>query len=86
MVGGKCSLLPYGTGICHYITFFKFDIVSVHSFFIFFFNMVSINEMEWSTIPACPSLMCSFNRGNIEGTNSENLCLVFVYLCFMFAK
>ena len=37
-------------------------------------------------IPACPSLMCSFNRGNIERTNFENLCLMFVYVCFMFAK
>ena len=40
-------------------------------------------------IPACPSLMCSFNRGNVEGTNSENLCLMFLYtcvFCFMFAK
>ena len=30
--------------------------------------------------------MCSFNKGNIEGTNFENLCLMFVHLCFMFAK
>ena len=37
-------------------------------------------------IPACPSLMCSFNRVNIEGTNFKNLCLMFVYVCFMFAK
>ena len=43
--------------------------------FIFYFNLVST---EWSTIPACPSLMCSFNRGNTEGTNFENLCLIFV--------
>ena len=30
--------------------------------------------------------MCSFNRGNSEGTNFENLCLMFVYVCFTFAK
>ena len=24
--------------------------------------------MEWSMIPACPSLMFSFNMGNVEGT------------------
>ena len=35
-------------------------IVSVHSFFIFSFNLVSI---------MC--LVCSFNRGNIKGTNSS---------------
>ena len=26
-------------------------------------------------IPACLSLMCSFNRGNIEGTNSSKICV-----------
>ena len=37
--------------------------------------------MEWSMIPACPSLMCFFNRGNTEGTNSsESLCLMCVYV------
>ena len=28
-----------------------------------------------STIPACPSLLCSFNRGNIEGTDSPKICV-----------
>ena len=39
-------------------------------------------------IPAFPSLrlMCSFNRGNIEVTNFKNLCVMFVDVCFMFAK
>ena len=40
---------------------------------------------EWSTIPACPSLMCFFffNRGDTEGTNSSKiLCLMFVCLLF----
>ena len=58
------------------------------SFFKLFFFLVWINPTEWSTIPACPSLMCSFNRGNTEGTNSlEKMCLLFVYtcmFCFMF--
>ena len=32
-------------------------------------------------IPVCPSLMCFFNRGNTEGTNSlKILCLMFVYV------
>ena len=30
---------------------------------------------EWSTIPACPSLMCFFNRGGAEGTDSSKFCL-----------
>lgn len=49
--------------------------------FLFSFNLVLINYTEWSMIPACPSLMYSFNRGYIEGTNLKNLCLMFV--CFV---
>ena len=38
---------------------------------------------EWSTIPACPSLMCFFNRGDTKGTNSlKILCPMFVYVLF----
>ena len=38
-------------------------------------------SMEWSMIPVCPSLMCFFNRGSTEGTNSSKiLCLMFVYV------
>ena len=37
-------------------------------------------------IPACPSLMCSFNMGNSEGTNSSKRFVVCVRVfCFMFA-
>ena len=38
-------------------------------------------------MPACPSLMCSFNRGNIEGTNSSLFLKfyvgvgIFLFLC-----
>ena len=31
-------------------------------------------------MPACPSLMCSFNRGNIEGTNSSKICVWCLYM------
>ena len=38
---------------------------------------------EWFTMPACPSLMRFFNRGNTVGTNSSKiLCLMFVYVLF----
>ena len=30
-------------------------------------------------IPACPSLVCSFNGGNIKQSNSSDICLMFVY-------
>ena len=43
--------------------------------------------MKWSVIPACPSIMCSFSMGNIEGTNTSIffiwcLCMyVLFYVC-----
>ena len=34
-------------------------------------------------IPACPGLVCFFNRGVTEGiSSSENLCSMFVYVLF----
>ena len=39
-----------------YITLFL-KLYSSIPFFILFFNLVSINWTEWSTISACPSLM-----------------------------
>ena len=33
-------------------------------------------------VQACPSLVCFFNKGTIEGTNSLTICvLMFVYKC-----
>ena len=46
-------------------------IVSVHAFS--YFSLMFINWTEWSTIPLCPSLMCSLKRGNMEGTNSSKI-------------
>ena len=57
-------------------------IASVHSFFNTLRKSGIDKSMEWSTIPACPSLMC-FLRGNTEGTNSSKiLCLMFAYFLF----
>ena len=44
-------------------------IVSVIPCFTFFWNLVSINETESLMIPA-KSLICFFNMGNIEWSNS----------------
>ena len=52
-------------------------------FFYTFLKSGIDKSTEWSTIPACPSLMCFFNRGDTEGTNSSNiLCPMFVYVLF----
>ena len=60
-----------------------FFIASVHSFFNTFFKSGIEKSTEWSTIPACPSLVSFFNRGDGEGTNSlKILCSMFVYVLF----
>ena len=62
-----------------------FFIASVHSFFFYTFKKKSVidKSREWSTIPACPSCMCFFNRGDTEGTySSKILCSMFVYVLF----
>ena len=65
VVCAACCHMALVFAIMHLYNILNFYIVSVHSFFIFFFNPVLINQTEWLMIPACPSLMCSFNRGNI---------------------
>ena len=71
--------------VMHFCTILKVFIASVHSFVIVVLLKKSVvDELTgWSTIPACPSLMCFFfNRVNTEGTNSlKILCLMFV--CFL---
>ena len=72
--------------VMHVYNIFLFSIASVHSFSSsssFFLNTFLKSGIEksteWSTIPACPSLMCFFNRGDTEGTNSSKiLCSLFV--------
>ena len=46
-------------------------------------ELVSENGVVSMKIPACPRLMCFFNRGITEETNSlKILCLMFVYFLF----
>ena len=55
--------------VMHLYNILEFFIASVHSFFYTFLKSGIDESMEWSTIPACPSLMCFFNRDDTEGTN-----------------
>ena len=69
--------------VMHLYTIFQIFIASVHSFFYTFLKSGVDNLTLWSMIPACPSLMCFFNRGDTEGNNSlKSLCLMFVYVLF----
>ena len=82
-------MLPYGTGICCYTFICTVFIASVHSFFNTLFRSGNDKSTEWSTIPACPGLVCFFffflNRGSTGGTNSsKQICWMFV--CFVLCK
>ena len=58
-------------------------ILSLSPLFYTFLKSGIDKSTEWSTIPACLSLMCFFNRGDTEGTNSSKiLCPMFVYVLF----
>ena len=67
---------------------FSYFSLSVHSSSILFFNLVLVNQMEWSVIPACHSLILFLilNKSNTEGTNSlkKRKCLMFVHVCFVY--
>ena len=69
--------------VMHLFNISEFLIAPVNSFFILFLKSGIDKSTEWSTIPACPSLMCLFNRGDTDGTNSSKiLCPMFVYVLF----
>ena len=85
LVGGMCSMLLYGTGTCCYafIECFKFFLLLLSIPFLYFLKSDIDKSTEWFTIPACPSHMCFFDRGDTKGTNSSKiLCLMFVYVLF----
>ena len=79
-------MLPYDTGNCCYAFILNFLILLLLlsiSFFYTFLKSGIDKSTEWATIPACPSRMCFFNRGDTEGTNSSKiLCPMFVYVSF----
>ena len=69
--------------VMHLYNTLEFVIASDPFLFYTFLKSDIDKSTEWSTIPACPSLMCFFNRGDTEGTNSSKvLCLLFVYVLF----
>ena len=69
--------------VMHLCIFLFLLLLSTPLFFFVFFKSGIDKSTEWSTIPACPSLMCFFNRGDIEGTySSKILCSMFVYVLF----
>ena len=69
--------------VMHLYNFFLKFLLLLSIPFLYFFKSGIDKSTEWSTIPACPSLMCFFNRGDTEGTDSlQILCLMFVYVLF----
>ena len=65
--------------VMHLHNISKIFIASVHSFFSFFFLTNQRNGQQYKRV--LPSLICFFNRGNNEGTNSSKILrLTFVYV------
>ena len=65
------------------LVFAVMHLYNIFSIFIAFSKSGVDKSMEWSTIPACPSLMCFFNKGDTEGTNSSKILFsMFVYVLF----
>ena len=90
LVGGMCSMLPYGTDICcyAYINYFLFFIASVNSFFYTFFqNLVLI---DWRNGPRYQRVLalCAFLSGAILKwlILREKICLMFVYVFCTFVS
>ena len=82
MVCAACCHVTLVFAVMRLYDVLEFFVASVHSFFILFKSGID-KSAEWSRISACPSLMCFFNRGDTEGTNSSKiLCLMFVYVLF----
>ena len=72
--------------LCLYIKKNYLLLLSIPFFLFFFYTFLNSGidkSTEWSTIAACPSLMCFYNRGDTEGTKSSKLlCSMFVYVLF----
>ena len=61
-----------------------FFIASLHSFLILFKKSGIDKSMEWSTIPACPSLMCFLIRMIPKGPILRKFCVQCLYMfCFI---
>ena len=83
VVCAACCHMTLVFAVMHLYIILEFSIASVHFFFNTFLKSGIDKSTEWSTIPACPSLMCFFNRGDTEGTNSSKiLSPMFVYVLF----
>ena len=89
---GEVSSLVVCASCCHMalvlpVTHLYIKQIASVLLFLSFFNTFLKSDIdkstEWSTIPACPSLMCFFNRGGTEGTNSSKILFsMFVYVLF----
>ena len=84
LVGGMCSMPACShMALVFAVICLIFYCVCPFLFYAVFKSGID-KSTEWSTISVCPNLMCFFNRGDTEGTNSlKILCRMFVLFCFM---
>ena len=68
--------------VLHFYNILEFCIASVHSFFILFKNLVSINRRNGPRYQRVLAL-CAFSTGVIpKGLILQKFCLMFVYVLF----
>ena len=78
-LSGQEMVVDDTNGSCHITLVFAVTYIYLQQLY-----LVSVNQMERSTVPACPSLLYFFNTGNVEGTNSSqcvfDIC-VYMFCC-----
>ena len=83
VVFAACCLMTLVFAIMHLYNIFKKNYCFCPFLFYPFLKSGIDKLTEWSMIPACPSFMCFFNRGDTKGTNfSKILCPMLVYVLF----
>ena len=86
MVCAACCHMARIFAVMYLYNILKKFIASVHSFFVlFFFFKSGIDEStEWSTIPACPSLVCFLTGVVLKGLILRKFCVrCLCVFCFM---
>ena len=85
VVCAACCHVTLVFAVMHLYNVFYFFNASVHFFFLFTFLKSGIDKStEWSTIPACPSLMCFLTGVIPKGLILRKFCVrCLCMFCFM---
>ena len=83
VVCAACCLVTLVFAVMHLYSVLEFFCCFCLFLFYTFLESGIGGSTEWSAMPACPGLVCFFNRGGTEGTGSLGvLCPMFVCVLF----